>query len=104
MDERFNEIIRDVENLSASQRALLRAQVIMNAELQEQQLKTERSFVRVNEGLAELKHEISELSASVKITDANVAALVTMFRQWMQRQNGSHGEAGPPEKHGSEIK
>jgi hypothetical protein len=87
-DERFNEFVKEVENLSASQRALLKAQVLMNAELQEQQLRTEKSFVRVNEGLLELKHEVSELTASVKITDANVAALVTMHRQLLEGKNG----------------
>lgn len=81
MTEDFNELVREVENLSASQRALLKAQVIMNAELQELQAKTERSFQRV-------EHELSELAASVKITDQNVSALVTMFRQWLESKNG----------------
>jgi hypothetical protein len=80
--ERFREVLSDVENLQASQRALLKAQVVMNAELGELAARTERSFQRLHE-------EVRELSASVKTTDANVAALTTMFQEWIERQNGS---------------
>lgn len=80
-DERFNELVNEIDNLSASQRALLKAQVLMNVELQEQQLRTAKSF-------DEMQKAIKELAASVKVIDANVAALVTMHREQMEGKNG----------------
>ena len=81
-EDRFREIVSDLENLSSSQRILLKAQVVMNAELGELQARTERAFQRVEQ-------QVSELTASVKTTDDNVAALATMFREFLDRQNGS---------------
>lgn len=70
-----------ISNIEASLRQLWNAQVLMHSAIEEQQLRTARSF-------EEMQKAIHELTASVKVTDANVAALATMHRERMEGKNG----------------
>jgi len=85
------ELLEKIESLTLSQRALLKAQVILVSEFEDQKRATDRSFERVNmavEAIAlkvdTLTAKMAELVDSVKHTDEKLGMLTDIIRQHLE--------------------
>jgi len=85
------ELLEKIESLTLSQRALLKAQVILVSEFEDQKRATDRSFERVNiavEAIAlkvdTLTVKMAELVDSVKHTDEKLGMLTDIIRQHLE--------------------